>query len=376
MLRKRRTASALFLLLSINCAASLFAQGPANDHFENAAVLSGTFVEGRVALTNATIQPGEPLTASGLDQTAWYTWTAPESGTATFNAVGNGGRQVSAAVYFGNWPELRVINYALNTTAATLKFPVAKGQMIYFQVALAGHYIVNTRPDTAFWTISLQTIGSIMDGLNVAGPATVESDSFSSPVVLSGENSSGITYPLWAEHGPTNPNDAGYNNSWYKWTAPHPGTVRVKAACPWPTFVNGLAADKKTIGVFSGPDLPNLTTITTARGTGEILATFEAIAGQTYYISVGKQTTDSILGWVITSLTLAPRVVAPVEIERAVRLRVATSTGKRYQIQSTQTFDNWQNVGDSFEGTGSPLWLYSPTTELSQSTYRVLEMSP
>jgi hypothetical protein len=375
--RRSQFSRTLLNLLFTICLLLPYSAGgqPTNDFFHSATQLNGTFIEGKIAITNVTLEAGEPTPGSGMDQTVWYTWRAPESGTASFNVVGNSGRGVSGAVYFGRWPELRLIHYALRTASVSLKFPVAKNQTISFQIGReSGQY--STRAETAFWTISLQTVGSILDGLSVAGPATAESDSFGSPVDLSGEQSTGISYPLWAEHGPTNPNEAGYNNSWFRWTAPHPGSVILKCSSPWPWYQYGAQADKKRVGVFTGPDLPNLTAIATAKGINDVGVTFEAREGQTYYISVGKETTDASLGWVITTLTQKPVLVQPFQIERAVRLRVLTAVEKTYQVQVSADLKTWSDVGQPIEGTGQPEWVYSPTSDLRQRTYRILEISP
>lgn len=105
-----------------------------------------------------------------------------------------------------------------------------------------------------------------------------------------------------------------------------------------------LRTGKKTVGVFTGPDLPNLATVATTKGLGTIIATFEAIESQTYYISVGKQTTDALLGWVITTLTLTPKTHSILENERAVRVRVETTEGKEYQLQVSSDLKVWENV--------------------------------
>lgn len=125
---KRSLLTTLFWILSTCIPA--FSQ-PTNDLFENALEVSGTYIEGRVVLTTATSEAGEPLIASDFDHTTWYRWIAPETGAASFNAIGNSGKQVSAAIYFGYWPELRLVNYAVRTPSASLRFPVAKGQVIF-----------------------------------------------------------------------------------------------------------------------------------------------------------------------------------------------------------------------------------------------------
>jgi hypothetical protein len=102
---------------------------------------------------------------------------------------------------------------------------------------------------------------------------------------LTGELASGVSYPAWSEQTPIDPAEAGVNNNWYSWTAPHGGAVRVTCATPWPiNNIFGAPVDKKAFGVFTGPDLAHLTAVASAIGAATIAATFEATGGQTYYI--------------------------------------------------------------------------------------------
>jgi hypothetical protein len=296
----------------------------------------------------------------------------PDTGVATVSIIGNAGKQVCGAAYVGEWPNLRLISSYINSTLITIKFPAPGGQRISIQVARGtGSSFVNPPTDTAAWTVALQTDGSVVEGLNVQNAATVESDEFAHAITLTGELASGVSYPAWSEQSPIDPIEAGVNNNWYSWTAPHSGTARVTCATPWP--IPG-SADLKAFGVYSGPDLPHLSKVAAANGAGTTFASFEAIGGQTYYIGVGKQTANTAIGWIITTVTQEPRTFVPLAIERAIRLRIESQAGKWYQLQDSADLKRWANVGATLLGTGQPDWLYSPTTVVSPKFYRIIEI--
>ena len=74
---------------------------PANDDFAAASAISG--VTGKVSGTNvrSTGEPGEPSHASVPDTSVWYSWTAPESGSAVFNTR-ESSFDTALAVYTGS----------------------------------------------------------------------------------------------------------------------------------------------------------------------------------------------------------------------------------------------------------------------------------
>ena len=63
---------------------------PANDNFGNAQKLSGSCSQVTGTNLNATKEPGEPNHAGNTGgASVWYSWTAPATGTATFNTEGS-----------------------------------------------------------------------------------------------------------------------------------------------------------------------------------------------------------------------------------------------------------------------------------------------
>lgn len=63
--------------------------GPGNDLFSHAVTLTGGQNEIPGTVRQGTIEPGEPAAPAGLDgdNSVWYAWTAPSSGSISFSAV-------------------------------------------------------------------------------------------------------------------------------------------------------------------------------------------------------------------------------------------------------------------------------------------------
>ena len=64
---------------------------PSNDSFANAAVVAGASGSAQRNSTWATREAGEPSTQAGFtgDKSVWFAWTAPATGTATFDTEGS-----------------------------------------------------------------------------------------------------------------------------------------------------------------------------------------------------------------------------------------------------------------------------------------------
>jgi hypothetical protein len=79
---------------------------PPNDNFTNRITLTGTSFSVASSVANATPEPGEPglyvpgVYEPGVDQTVWYTWTAPVNGV--YFVTVNPDWSLGVAVYTGN----------------------------------------------------------------------------------------------------------------------------------------------------------------------------------------------------------------------------------------------------------------------------------
>ncbi|MGP8236222.1 MAG: immunoglobulin domain-containing protein, partial [Limisphaerales bacterium] len=79
---KRRAGGLVSVWLMAFLGGAAFAQGPANDDFANATLLSGTNLAVTGTTLNATAEPGEPPHCGHpAAHSIWYTWTAPANGS-------------------------------------------------------------------------------------------------------------------------------------------------------------------------------------------------------------------------------------------------------------------------------------------------------
>lgn len=74
--------------------------GPINDHFADRIAFTGSSVSITGSTANATYEPGESIHV--LDGSAWWAWTAPESGDFTITASSPSGYWPSLAVFTGS----------------------------------------------------------------------------------------------------------------------------------------------------------------------------------------------------------------------------------------------------------------------------------
>src|SRR5262249_21982987 len=87
---RRLPLLAIIVLTALCCVSRSVAQ-PANDNFTNATVIIGLSGTVNGNNFNATTEPGEPVFVAGAfnEESVWYRWTAPTSGTATFSTLGS-----------------------------------------------------------------------------------------------------------------------------------------------------------------------------------------------------------------------------------------------------------------------------------------------
>ncbi|MEX2044209.1 MAG: immunoglobulin domain-containing protein, partial [Opitutus sp.] len=90
------------LVATAGSIAGAFAQAPANDHFANAQVLTGSSGWTTGSNVAATGEPGEPVhgVAYATASSIWYAWAAPASGALVLSTVGSF-TATSHAVYTG-----------------------------------------------------------------------------------------------------------------------------------------------------------------------------------------------------------------------------------------------------------------------------------
>ena len=250
---------------------------PANDNFATPAAITGATGKHFVNTARSTGEPGEPNHGSIPDRSVWYSWTAPETGSAVFNTRESNFDTVVAS-YTGTaitgLTQLASNDQFNGTNQSKITFPVTSGTT--YRIAVDGFG---------------STTGSLGLQWSINPPAN---DNFASPRVLT--NLSGVT-PATTVRATGEPGELDYhggaaadNSAWFSWTptASGPAVVRLRD-------VAGLAPG---IGVYTGTSLGALTSV----GSGATQAQFNVVAGTTYRIAVdgnGGSTGTFTLEWLL-----------------------------------------------------------------------------
>jgi hypothetical protein len=252
----------------------------ANDNFANATTLPGSTASGSISgfNTGATAEPGEPkaVSYSGPNNTVWYQWTAPTSGTAVFDTCTNTQFDTMLAAYTGSAVNALVQLASNDNTCgrqSSIEFAATIGQTYSIQVD-------GRNGATGTFTLSWALY------------PPVPNDNFADATSLSGASGMQLGYTFGATVEAGEPSYAGgcqfcsgpNNTVWYKWTAGVAGTASFDTCTS-----SGLYS---TIGVYSGDQLQSLQFVNQggnpsdcAGGNGSRV-NFHAVGGATYYIQV------------------------------------------------------------------------------------------
>jgi large repetitive protein len=272
---------------------------PANDAFPGTTI-SGSSGSVTGNTTGATGQAGEPRVAGdGPTTSVWYSWTAPASGSASFDTCTGTTWDTMLGVYTGSTVgglTAVVTNdqaspaCAANANASRVTFTATTGTVYRIQV---DGWDGDFGAFTLTWT----------------GPAAVANDNFASATTITG-NTGTVTSSTTGATGETNePRVAGTGPTrslWYRWTAPNSGTATFDL-CTATTF-------DTLLGVYTGSAVGSLTTVASADdtvgcGTGsQGRLTFAAVAGTQYSIQVDGYNGASgafTLTWSLPGVTLA-----------------------------------------------------------------------
>ncbi len=267
-----------------------FAQNsPANDNFASPTVLSGATGKTSTNTARSTGEPGEPNHGSIPDRSVWYSWTAPETGTAVAHTRESNFDTVIAA-YTGTTitglTQLASNDQFNGTNQSKITFPVTAGTT--YRIAVDG-FGASTGALGMQWSTN--------------PPAN---DNFSSPQVLPGNSGTSLgrtTVRATGEPGELDFHGGAIadNSVWFNWT---PSVSTVAGAPAVVRLLNVAGGLAPGIGVYTGTSLGALTSV----GSGATQATFNAVAGTTYRIAVdgnGGSTGTFNLEWV------APTVPGP-----------------------------------------------------------------
>ncbi|MCC5808150.1 MAG: S8 family serine peptidase [Opitutales bacterium] len=250
---------------------------PTNDNLENAAILSGTDVTRGVTTAFASREDGEPIhwPGSGVGETVWYTWTAPENGRTSLDLSGSFFRGI-IAVYTGS---------ALNNLALVARDGAGNR---FAQLTFEATQGTTYRIAVDAWDFSL-----LNAPLRLRMVPIPPNDNFADAAELQGirATATGSNVGATRETGETG---NGGPSVWHRWTAPAFGEYgiygeRLNKPDRWIVVLN----------VFTGSAVNALTQIKTDQMNGigrDAFVRFQATAGTTYHIQVTGLTPDGIVG--------------------------------------------------------------------------------
>lgn len=247
---------------------------PFNDDFAQRAVFSGETGISRAGTRHSTREAAEPIHAGVAGQgSLWWTWTAPRSGTVSFDTRGTN-FDTLLAVYTGN-----SIN-ALSAVASNDNDGSAETSKVTFAATAGTVYQIAVDAKTA--------VGNGLVALNTS--LLARNDAFDSAQRVAGRSWSVRTDNRAATREVGEPrirNNNGGSSVWFRWVAPATRRYHIATA----------SADFNTmVGVFTGSAVNSLTELTSATLGGDsnitmssASVTINATAGTTYHIVVDSE---------------------------------------------------------------------------------------
>lgn len=232
---------------------------PANDDFQNAALLSGTNVSASASVLGTTIEVGEPLFSTNAIGTLWWKWAPGRTGRYILHAS-KPYESVNLVVYQGD-----SITNLVRLGAATHS-DIWEGSRVDLELTDCTFYIA----------IEALTVYPYGEAVHLSVRSAPPNDNFADRLVLLSETNvftsatfNGATREF-GEPGNTDP------SLWWEWTAPHRGSFSIETSnSSIPTAVE----------VFTGDALTNLTLATPQlTGYGKSRASIRAEADATYII--------------------------------------------------------------------------------------------
>ena len=240
--------------------------GPANNFFTNAFVLSGVMAARADSNSGATREAGEPNHAGNSGgPSVWFRWTAPSNMNVTLTTEGSS-FDTTLGVYTGaSVSSLSLVVSNDDVVSGTLwsRATFAAISNTTYRIAVDGYNGAN---------------GSYELNLNPAW-----NDQFASSLVLTGASGtvSGSTRGATRQAGETNHAGVfGSNSIWFSWTAPLSGEVIMQ------TIGSGFDT---LLGIYTGSSVSALALVAAddnSAGSGASRVTFSAVAGTTYRIAI------------------------------------------------------------------------------------------
>ena len=316
----------LVLTLSLVLPANVLAAAPSNDSFANATVISSFPFNDALDTSEATVEVDDPYCA-GQAATVWYKFTPTNTATIIANTFGSN-FDTTLSVYTGTQGALNQIacNDDYNDLQSMIQFPVSAGTTYYI---MAGRYGSGAG-------------GSLVLSVNELIPP--ENDGVDNAIVIDAlpfADSRDTTVATTAFDDPY----CGYREAsvWYSLTPITNGQIELN------TIGSSYYAD---ISVFSG-----------SRGAWNYIncsysqqTSFNAIAGETYYIMISTYSSGGSLSLFVDLIT------PPIndDVDNAILVDALPSSDARKTSGATTGYD------DPYCGyNGASVWYsFSPSADM------------
>lgn len=276
----------------------------ANDSFANRITLTGNTVSAVAYAPSATREDTLNEPAISGSNTLWWNYrptatgrlTVTTQGSDTTNYNSNGTYWKRVAIYQGSALQtLRVAAVGGDRAVETMSIPVTANTD--YQISVGSY---DSSSGSVVLTLSLDTAADV-SAMNVPNATTMTNDAFANRVVLTGNNVSAIGYTSDATREALEPTATGERTIWWTWTSSVTGPTVLDFTG---TGVNGLMAS-----IWEGSTLASLTLVPRSNWTGW-QTSFNAVAGQTYHLAVGTQSTSSTGSAVV--LTVSGPLAKPI----------------------------------------------------------------
>jgi hypothetical protein len=262
------------------------AAAPSNDNFANAATF-GTVPGQAIGRNNdATRQTGEPDNGYA---TVWWKWTATQSGRFHLDTCDTVPSFSSViGVYTGS--SVSQLTQRANSKVLGEDCPDYSGVKTYFDAVAGTTYYISV----GGWYSSSQSLN-----IRLSLRRTPLNDNFAAATPF-GKRQGTVTGTNVEATRETGEPDNGNRTVWWKWTAPRSDRYFLDTCKTVPSFAS-------VIGVYVGSNVAQLLQKANSRVSGSdcpdysgVKTYFDAVAGTTYYISVG--------GWYTSSQSSAIRL--------------------------------------------------------------------
>lgn len=292
-------------------------------------------------------------------KTMWWTYHAPKTGRLTVTTDGSWIFTKWLSVWSGSLIQ-NLVQLVPNESDGAFSFPVIQGND--YQICIGSYYSSEGGPIVLTFLLDSN---SDLNSFNLSGGAAIGNDSFANAKVLAGTSPAAVTYCTYATREALEPANNGYRTLWFKWTADVAGNTQI--------LTQGSDTFTKLITVYTGTAINNLTQVVQSAAANLATASFSAVAGQTYYVSVGSYySNDSgsiVFSWFGQPGT--PTTGPALTIERAVRLKFQSESGRAYRIQTSSDLSTWNSLTNVITGNGAIKEVFVGEDGANQKSFRV-----